>query len=483
MATLSLINDRRIVMGNGWYIALYFSGIAACLAIATVLKLKVKVFQRHLMPTSMLAGAIGFIGLQLARYVFGWISEGQLQQVQHELGFLVAHLMAVGFIALALKDRNRKKNKDIVNTGYAIVKTYMSQGILGLAISLFLAAFVFPDLFPPLGMLLPLGFAQGPGQAVNIGIKWEQAGFTNGANIGLAIANFGFLWALVGGVPFVNFLLKRVYKNQKKYAIQEVNDMEIEKSSTKRTVSVPKSIHIDDLTIQLFLIGSAYLLTYLLLLLLQTILVPLGSFGETVSDMLWGFNFLIGTVVAFGMRIFMDKMRVKRVIRVNYADNYLLQKISAASFDFMITASLAAISITVLKENFVPILIITSIGGIFTMFHTYFICKLIYSEEQLEHNAALYGMWTGTITTGMALLREVDPYSKSKVPENLVLGSGFAVLLGVPIMLILALPLQGYKLNQPIYYFWTFVALIAMDVLMTVLMYLNRPGKKEKAKQ
>ena len=108
--------------------------------------------------------------------------------------------------------------------------------------------------------------------------------------------------------------------------------------------------------------------------MLQTILVPLGSFGETVSDMLWGFNFLIGTVVAFGMRMFMDKMRVKRVIRVNYADNYLLQKISAASFDFMITASLAAISITVLKENFVPILIITSIGGIFTMFHTYFIC-------------------------------------------------------------------------------------------------------------
>ena len=284
-------------------------------------------------------------------------------------------------------------------------------------------------------------------------------------------------------VPFVNFLLKRVYKNQKKYGIQEVKDMEIEKSSRKHTISVPKSIHIDDLTIQLFLIGSAYLVTYLLLVAFGKILVPLGTFGETVSDMLWGFNFLVGTVVAFGIRLFMDKMRVKRVIRVNYADNYLLQKISASSFDFMITASLAAISITVLRENLVPILIITTVGGIYTMFHTYFICKLIYTEEQLEHNAALYGMWTGTITTGIALLREVDPYSKSRVPENLVLGSGFAVFLGVPIMFILALPLQGFKLNQPIYYFWTFVAMIAMDVLMTVLMFLNRPGRKENIKQ
>ena len=40
-------------MENGWSIALYFSGIAACLALATVLKLRVKIFQRHLMPTSM----------------------------------------------------------------------------------------------------------------------------------------------------------------------------------------------------------------------------------------------------------------------------------------------------------------------------------------------------------------------------------------------------------------------------------------------
>lgn len=468
-------------MENGWIIALYFSGIAACLGIATVLKLKIRIFHKHLMPTSMLAGAIGFIALQLARYVFGWLSEETLRQIQHELGYLVSHLMAVGFIALALKDRNKKKNTDIVNTGYAIVKTYMVQGILGLAISLLLVKFVYPDLFPPMGMLIPLGFAQGPGQAVNIGIKWEEAGFTDGANIGLAIANFGFLWALVGGVPFLNFLLKRVYKNQKKYSIHEVKDMELEKY-TKRTISIPKSTHIDDLTIQLLLIGSAYLVTYLLIWALSKVLIPLGTFGETVSEMLWGFNFIFGTVVALVARIFMDKLRVKRVIRHNYADNYLLQRISSAAFDFMITASLAAISISVLRENLIPILILTSAAGLFMMVYCYYLSRMIYKEEQLEHIIALYGMWTGTITTGIALLREIDPYSKSRVPENLVLGSGFAVFVGFPLMFILALPLQGFKLNQPIFYFWTFVAMIAMDILMTILLYLNRPGRKQKAK-
>lgn len=468
-------------MENGWRIALYFSGIAACLGIATFLKLKVKIFHKHLMPTSMLAGTIGFIALQLARYVFGWLDEETLRQIQHELGYLVSHLMAVGFIALALKDRNKKKNTDIINTGYAIVKTYMVQGILGLAISLLLVKFIYPDLFPPMGMLLPLGFAQGPGQAVNIGIKWEEIGFKDGANIGLAVANLGFVWALVGGVPFLNFLLKRVYKNQKKYNSQEVKDMDFEKY-TKHTISVPKNANIDDLTVQLLLIGSAYLVTYLLIWGLSGILTSLGSFGETVSEMLWGFNFIVGTVVALMARGTIDKLRVKRIIHHKFADNYLLQRISSASFDFMITASLAAVSLSVLKSNLGPILIITTAGGLFTMVYCYYLGRMVYKDEQLEHIIALYGLWTGTITTGIALLREIDPYSKSRVPENLVLGSGFAIFVGFPMMFILALPLQAYKTNQPVYYLWTFVAMIAMDILMTVLLYLNRPGRKQEIK-
>ncbi len=468
-------------MENGWGVAIYFSGIAACLAIATILKMRVKLFQKHLMPTAMLAGLIGFAVLQSARYGFGWVTEEKLVQIQHELGFLVSHLMAVGFISLALKDRNKKKNKDIVNTGYAIVITYMVQGILGLGISLILVNTFFPDLFPPFGMLLPLGFAQGPGQAVNIGIKWEQAGFKSGANISLAVANLGFIWALIGGVPFLNFLLKKVYKNKRKYSITEVKDMELEKAS-QHTITVPKSVHIDDLSIQLLLLGTVYLLTYLFIYGVSRLIVPLGTFGETVSDMMWGFNFIIGTVIALGLRSIMDRMRLKRVFKVNYADNYLLQRISAGAFDFMITASLAAVSISVLKDYLVPVLLLTTIGALFTMVYSYYISRRIYKDEQLEHIIALYGMWTGTITTGIALLREIDPYSKTNVPEHLVLGSGFAIFVGFPLMIILGLPLQGFKLNQPIYYFWTFVAMVVMSSIMIIILYRNRPGREIESK-
>lgn len=469
--------EWSVTMGNGWGVALYFSGMAACLGLATILKLKVKLFQKHLMPTAMVAGIIGFIALQVARYGFGWLSEEKLTQIQHELGYLISHLMAVGFIALALKDRGRKKNRNVTNTGFAIVSTYMVQGILGLVISLVLVKFFFPDLFAPFGMLLPLGFAQGSGQAVNVGIKWEQAGFRDGANISLAVANLGLLWALFGGVPYLNFLLKRVFKNQRKYHIQEVKDMELEKT-TQHTTTMPKSVHIDDLSIQLLLIGCVYLLTYFFITGVTKLLIPLGTFGETVSELLWGFNFVIGTVIALVTRFLMDKLRLKRIIHTNYADNYLLQRVSSAAFDFMITASLAAISIRVLKEYWVPILVLTTIGGLFTMVYTYYMGKFVYREDQLEHIVALYGMWTGTITTGIALLREIDPYSKTDVADNLVLGSGAAIFIGFPLMFILALPMQAYKLNQPIYYFWAFVAMVVIEALMLLALFRNRPGRE-----
>ncbi len=65
----------------------------------------------------------------------------------------------------------------------------------------------------------------------------------------------------------------------------------------------------------------------------------------------------------------------------------------------------------------------------------------------MEHAVGLYGMFTGTIVTGMALLKEVDPKGKSSVPESMVLGSGFAALIGIPLMMVLAIPISAWADN------------------------------------
>ena len=181
-----------------------FIFLSLFLFIAVILKKKIRFFQRFLIPASIIGG---FIGLILGAEVLGWI-----RLDTDKLGTIIYHLMAVGFISLALKEREivpGGHRRDNVNTGLAIVTSYLTQGIIGFIISLSLAYTIFPGLFPPFGLLLPMGFAQGPGQAFSIGTSWEELGFINGGNIGLSIATIGFLWAIIFGIPLMNFLVRR----------------------------------------------------------------------------------------------------------------------------------------------------------------------------------------------------------------------------------------------------------------------------------
>ena len=458
-----------------WGNMLQFLIILTLLGIATVIKLNIKFLQKHLIPVSMIAGFLG-LGLSV-------LCEFGFEYEIFDRAFLeklVYHLMGVGFIALALKERKKKRSRAIANTGFAIINTYALQAIVGLAVSLILVYTVLPNLFPASGMILPLGFAQGPGQANNIGHTWEimqelgNNAFKDGGNIGLTIATFGFLWAFIGGIPLLNILVKKREhkKNDFDGRSDEITSLESE-DEVQHTITLPKTLFVDDFTIQLMLIGLVYLVTYGFLNLADWALAPLGSFATTLSDLFWGFNFLFGTVFALLARKILNKLKEKKVFKVNYADNFLLQKISSLSFDIMITAGIAAISIVAFRDNWLFIMILTTVGGLFTMWYTVFIVKRLYKTDLLEHIAGLYGMWTGTITTGIALLREVDPKSKTSVPEHLVLGSGFAVVFAIPLMLILNVPIQAIVQNKPWMFALTFVLLAVYSGSMILGIYLT----------
>ena len=49
---------------------------------------------------------------------------------------------------------------------------------------------------------------------------------------------------------------------------------------------------------------------------------------------------------------------------------------------------------------------------------------------------AMYGMLTGTASTGVILLREIDPEFKTPVSDNLVYQNFPAIILGFPLMLL-----------------------------------------------
>ena len=457
-----------------WATPLQFAFILVLLGISLVIKANIKFFKKHLIPTALLGGLFGLI---LGPEVLGWVPLDNIT-----LENMVYHFMAIGFICLALKKRRKKSSENITNTGFAIVNTYIWQAVIGLGITLLLAATLIPDLFPDLGLLLPLSFAQGPGNAFNTGASLESLvpaskALVNGGNIGLSLAAFGFIWAIIGGIPYMNFL-RRKYKKQKTTAQDVVTN--VDPDIQEHTANVPKTIYLDDLSIQIVLVGVCYLLTYLLLIGLEALL---GA-DSTLMKLFWGFQFLFGTLIAIGMRKIMDFLNNKNITRVHYVDNYLLQRISSVSFDIMIVAAVAAISLTVLAEYIVPILILSTVGGIFTMIYSAKMAKWMYKEEAFEHAVALYGMWTGTVVTGMALLKEVDPLGKTSVPESLVLGSGFAAIIGVPLMMVLDIPISAWVNDKPWLYIVTFVvfALYSVVCMLGIFFTKRSYAKKQAAK-
>jgi ESS family glutamate:Na+ symporter len=51
----------------------------------------------------------------------------------------------------------------------------------------------------------------------------------------------------------------------------------------------------------------------------------------------------------------------------------------------------------------------------------------------------MYGMLTGTISSGVLLLREIDPDYKTPASNNLVVGSSYAIVLAAPILVLIGL--------------------------------------------
>jgi ESS family glutamate:Na+ symporter len=226
------------------------------------------------------------------------------------------------------------------------------------------------------------------------------------------------------------------------------------------------------------LIGICYLLTYLLLLGLESLL---GS-ASTLMKLFWGFQFLFGTLIAMLVRAIFNKMFKKGLIHVDYADNYLLQRISSTAFDVMIVASVCAVSLSVLSQYWIPVLILSTVGGLFTMVYSAKMAKWIYRDEKMEHAVALYGMWTGTVVTAMALLKEIDPEGKSSVPESLVLGSGFGAVIGIPLMMVLSIPVSAWVDDKPMLYVVTFAifAVYSVVCLLGIKFSKKRYAKKLK---
>ncbi len=448
-----------------WNPMLQLGIISSMIVIANVLRRKIPLIQKTLMPTAVLAG---FLVLILR---FSNILKGDTIFMEQ----LTYHMLGLGFIAMSL--RIPEKNSDAVKgigskSGALIVSTYLVQAGAGIIIAILTALFFIPDFFKASGILLAMAYGQGPGQANNVGTTYEALGMTGGQSFGLSLAACGYLCACIVGVIFLNLYAKSnklVIKKDSKIISGSVT---IDAFQDENEIPVAESI--DKFSMQVAFVLAIYLLTYLLtngVVNVLTLVSP--GLAGTVSTLLWGFNFIIGSGLAILVREIFKKLRNLKIMNRQYQNNYLLSRISGAAFDLMIVAGIASINLEDISGYWIPFTLMAVAGGIITFVYLKYMCNKMYPGYEQEAFFSMYGMLTGTISSGVLLLREIDPEFKTPAANNLVVGSSFGILFGAPVLLFIPMAAKSD--------FMTYVTLfIIFAYLVLLLLFIFKTNKKKK---
>ena len=409
------------------------------LLLANSLKKSVKFVQKSLIPTSVLAGII----LLIISTVYNAIADKAFFDLAFfggngyaMLEMIAYHTLALGFIASTLKKDdekiNKKRSAEIFNTGLTTVSMYLLQAIVGMVITV-IAALIMTDFFPAAGVLLAFGYGQGTGQALNYGGIYEMDfGFVGGKSFGLTVAAFGFLSASIGGVIHLHLVKK---KNPQLFA-------NLAKAKGEKEMILneddSKDGSLGKLTVQMAFVMITYLITYALMF-------ALGELVPSMKSLVYGFNFLLGVLSAILVKGLLGFLKKKNVVKKEYTDNNLLSNVSNFLFDIMIVAGIAAIRLDTITSYLGVLLIMGVVGAVITYAYNRFVAVKLFPNYKEEQFMVMYGMLTGTASTGIVLLREIDPHFKSGASTNLIYQNLPAIVFGLPMMFLATFaPKQPY---------------------------------------
>ena len=442
---------------NVWGFFNLIAVLLLSLLAATALRKTVKGLNESLIPTSVLGGGVLLVISALYKLCtgenmfdtnfFGGNGMSMLELITY-------HALSLGFVASTFKTSDKKLTRErtveIFNTGVTTVSTYLLQGTIGMAITI-VAALVAGKIFPASGILLALGYGQGTGQAMNYGNIYEvDFGFVGGKSFGLTIAAMGFLCASIGGVIHMTIMKRRGLLCNSSHEEGKMMEEEIQSGN-----EIPMQDSIDKMTIQIALVTVAYLLAYILMMVL-------GNLLPGMKSVIYGFNFLLGVLSATLLKVAIRFFRAKGIMKKDYTNNFLMTRVSNFFFDIMVVAGIAAIRLGALLDYWFVLLLLGVAGAVATFIYIRFVTGKLFRDYREEQFLAMYGMLTGTASTGVILLREIDGHFKTPAADNLVYQNFPAMAFGFPIMLLVAVAPKAPVLVMGV----LFGLLILMNVLL-----------------
>lgn len=405
-----------------------------------ILRRTIPLFRKWLIPSALLGGTM----LLLVNFItkqFGFILvDKRVMQV------ITYHCLAVGFAAMTLKTEKsaHKTNKaQIVEFGALQGGTYMLQAFvgLGITIAMFLITRYGGKVVPYIcGLILPLSYGQGPGNALSWDINFtntEATQFMGNGSCGLSLASIGFVVASVFGVLYINIHKKRGNLNVRNSSAHE----EFVDHTNPSGTEIPDSESVDKFTLQMGFVALAYALSFGFMYLL-------GIISDFTNSIAWGFNFLWAALAAMLIKFVVKHLRKGNLMHRDYINNYQMDRISGFAFDLMIVAGVAAIEINDIKNYILPIVILSVVGTVVTYIYIRLVAKECFLGFEHEFFLMSFGTLTGTASNGMILMKEIDPALRTPTSGLYILSTFPAMVMIAP--LLLTLSFAGQSLTNAI---------------------------------
>ena len=416
--------------GAVWAFLVQLGLLLMFLMLGNVLRRKIPLFRNCLVPSALLGGAALLVANIICKQFDVFLIDNKLMQV------ITYHCLAIGFAAMSLKTEKttcKARRSQVFEFGALQGGTYMLQAFvgLGITIALFLLTRHGSNVISYVcGLILPLGFGQGPGNALSWDVNFTNtpaAQFAGNGSFGLSLASIGFVVASVFGIVYINIHKKRGDLHVRSAGVIEEP---VAVPVTPDEGELPDNESVDKFSLQLGFVAIAYALAFGFMCLL-------GALSDFTNSIAWGFNFLWASLAAMLIKFGVKNLRKSKLMHRKYINNYQMDRISGFSFDLMIVAGVAAIEINDIKNYILPIVILSLVGAIITYAYIRLVAKHCFKGFEHEFFLMSFGTLTGTASNGMILTKEIDPGLRTPTSNLYILSNFPAMVMIAPLLFLL----------------------------------------------
>ena len=383
MTLMSLFND--------------FITLAMFLLAGFVVREKCKIFQKYFIPASVIGGIIALV---LGPQVLGWVVIPKTFAGMS--GVMINFIMAALVFGVPINFKQIRNYLDYSFMGLIVYGFQLGGGVfLGMMLRRF-----WKDLPAGWGCMGVFSFIGGHGTAAAVGNVFKSNGVEDNLGIGMILSTIGVITAIVFGMMIVNWGIR----HGKTLYIKDTDRAEASffgglLPADKRTpvgLNRVSPVGINNIALQFVFIA-------LCIWVGGWVVVPIKTHVTHMSGIP---SFIYGIVGAMIIWPLMCRFKLDQ-----YADKKTISSMSGFCLEIVIVSAIATIRIDLLTRFWLPILIYSAICVAITFLIEIYFCPRMCRNEWFEKLCMNFGQATGNTSTGLALLRSVDPNMQSSAAD------------------------------------------------------------------